>query len=228
MELFEGLLNHHDIELKLRKRKSFFQTEIRNRDTIIDMLFHLVFIPLNIFFKSMGLQIHNIELRKYTVGEQAISPNKFKKVLTIRESFDAIAIPDYVCQEAKDSANMSERKYTKFRKIINLLGGRMNSLYGNNKLRRQMEKFYTILPNSLGFYVKPREKVNYVLNKIYEKLNRNVVNDTFDLLISGDGLQLTRTHTNTVSFTFKVLNERDSAALYTLGNFYLLYFFCMN
>ena len=218
MELFEGSLSHHDIALRLRKRKTFFQTELRNREKLIQIICFTLLFPMNIFLKSLGLQIHKVELKKHEIGEPTISRNEFRKKLIIQDSFATIDIPDYVCQEATDTANMSERKYNKFRKIVNKLGGRMASMYSKNLLKSQMDDFYTILPNSLGFYVKPIEKVNYVLTKIYQKLIKKINNHTFDLLISGDGFQLTRTHTNAVNFTFKVLNENDSTALYTLGN----------
>ena len=225
MELFESNCINHDITLRLRKRQPFYQTNYANRQKLIDMFVLTMFIPLNIYFKSLGLQIHKIELKKYTTGEPATSSKEFKKVLTIQESFTAKEIPDYMCQEARDTANMSERKYNKFRKVVNQLGGRLASMYSSNLIKTQMSKFYTILPNALGFYVKPKEKVNFVLTKIFEKLGRMIANDTFDLLISGDGLQLTRTHTNTVNFTFKVLNEKDPSAIYTLGKFLIVFSF---
>ena len=83
-----------------------------------------------------------------------------------------------------------------------------------------MNKFYTILQNSMGYYVEPIEKLTYVLTKIYSKLEKNIQNNTFELFLSGDGMQLTRTMTNSVTFTFKVLYRMDPNALYVLGNFF--------
>ena len=94
-------------------------------------------------------------------------------------------------------------------------------LYKINSFKSKMNKFYTILQNSMGYYVEPIEKLTYVLTKIYSKLEKNIQNNTFELFLSGDGMQLTRTMTNSVNFTFKVLNEMDPNALYILGNFFI-------
>lgn len=224
MELFESKYIHHDIQLRLRKRLPFFQTDYKNQNKLTNILIRTVFMPLNILLKSMGLQFDEIKVKQFTFGEPSLSLKDFKTVLKIQEKSAATEIPDYVCQEARDTANMSERKYIRFRNIVNRYGGRLSSLHKSNLIKKQMNSFFTILPNALGFYVKPKQKINFVLGKIYAKLNGNILNDTFDLLISGDGLQLTRTHTNTVNFTFKVLNEKDASAIYTLGNFFNMFF----
>ena len=49
---------------------------------------------------------------------------------------------------------------------------------------------------------------------------KNIANDTFEIMLSGDGLQITRTKTNTVNLTFNVINAKDTSTsgLYTLSN----------
>ena len=97
---------------------------------------------------------------------------------------------------------------------------KLPALWKLNSFKKKMDQFFTVLQNSMGYYVEPIEKITYVLTEVYNKLDKNIKENTFDLLISGDGMQLTRTLTNTVNFTLKVLNEKDlnqPLGIYTLG-----------
>ena len=76
----------------------------------------------------------------------------------------------------------------------------------------------------MGSYIDPFEKINFTIRKIYQKLNSVIENDTFNVHLSGDGMQLTKTKLNLINFTFKILNENNLSpnSIYTLGNFFLI------
>ena len=142
--------------------------------------------------------------------------NDLRKKIVIQKEF-IVHNEAFVAQKAKDEISMSEKKYISFRNNMKKLRANLPSLYKMNSFKTKMNKFYTILQNSMGYYVEPIEKLTYVLTKIYSKLDGRIQNNTFELFLSGDGMQLTRTMTNSVNFTFKVLNEMDPNALYILG-----------
>lgn len=118
---------------------------------------------------------------------------------------------------------MSERSYNTFRKAlspyINLI-----SLKECNTHKERVNKIWSIRDNEMGSYVKePIEKIKFVCTKYLEKLIRSSTNQvkdkTFNILLSGDGISLTKTHINILNFTFSLLNDGDLSlkGFYTLG-----------
>ena len=67
LELFEENLKFKDINLILRKRTSHFSENLGYRQKLKNenKFFMQIFLPLNIFFKSFGLEINRIELKEY-------------------------------------------------------------------------------------------------------------------------------------------------------------------
>ena len=217
LECFSNGSKYHEIILKLRKRLKHFGTGERNNYKNEDIFFYQIFLPLNIFFKNFGLEINRIELKEYNSAlRQGGETNDLRKKIVIQKEF-IVHNEAFVAQKAKDEISMSEKKYISFRNNMKKLRANLPSLYKMNSFKTKMNKFYTILQNSMGYYVEPIEKLTYVLTKIYSKLDGRIQNNTFELFLSGDGMQLTRTMTNSVNFTFKVLNEMDPNALYILG-----------
>jgi len=172
------------------------------------------------------LAFHKIELKKFVPGSTVSDIDFFyKKVCSIEESYDLENKDKIDCgfigQEARDKAMLSERGYSRMRRLLmRLQRVILPSIYYCNKAKNMMDIFYTVHKNIHGSYISPSEKFDFVLTKIYNKLDKKIQNDTFEIFLCGDGMQLTKTHTNTLNFAFKVINENESTALYTLGNFY--------
>lgn len=84
----------------------------------------------------------------------------------------------------------------------------------------------------MGSYIKdPTSKIKFVCEKYLEKLGKlippeKVKDNTFKILLCGDGVNLTRTHLNILNFTFSLVNDEDLrlGGYYTLGkNFFILF-----
>jgi len=82
-----------------------------------------------------------------------------------------------------------------------------------------MSHFFTIKTNNFGCFVDCKEKITFVIKKVYEKLKKNISNNIFKIHLSGDGCTITKTKLNLVNFCFKVLNDNDesTSGLYILG-----------
>jgi hypothetical protein len=225
MFLFPGSSKQHDISLVLRNRKEYFAQGLTAK-TILNikkMLFDLIFLPISIFISSIGLEFHKIELKKLTSGSTVTNFESFyNSVCSIKYTYGLENLEKidhgFIGQEVKDISMLSEKAYSRMRRSLMRQKIVLPSLYYCNKAKSIMDIFYTVHKNKYGSYISPAEKFDFVLRKIYNKLEKKIKNDTFEIFLSGDGMQLTRTHTNTLNFTFKVINENDSTALYTLGN----------
>jgi len=71
------------------------------------------------------------------------------------------------------------------------------------------------------------EKIRFICSKCVQKLasqtpQEMVVNNTFRIMICGDGVQITKTHLSLLNICFSLLNDGDLShkGLYTLGNFF--------
>ena len=177
--LFEGNSKVHDIELVIRKRRAYFDGGL-SYQALLDirtMIFNVVFLPLSIFFRSLGLQFHRIELKKFVPGGEFNLKSFYSAICSIEEDFESgdDADRDFIAQEARDRANLSEMGYSLFRKTMNRIRNvNIPSLYASKKAKTLKDNFYTIYKNNFGYYVDPEQKLNYVLTKIYQKDNKKV------------------------------------------------------
>lgn len=225
-----------ELELNIRKRDKFFELQNNDSRTRIKKFFFVNYLfYLNIFFKSYGLKINKLELTEYN-GEfeqidqtnQAInnSYEDFKNVFVIRRENININEDEelFIIQSARDIINMSEKAYTSFKnKISPVFSKKLHSLKKINVFKKKLNEFFKVKCDNIknGVYVKPIDKIKFVLKKIYIKLNKNIKNNVFCLHLSGDGLQIAKTNVNLINLTFKVLNENNDSpkGLYTLGKF---------
>ena len=222
------ITSEYNIELRLNnKRELYFDHNLtaRTKQKFVKMFIETMLVPLSFFLHTLGLDFGRIELVEYKSTESkplhSESAAKIRKILEINNERNMTEDSDYISLKAKDAAYLSEKNYANFRRAIGKIRGvTVTSLYGLRKLQKVMNNFYKIAWNTMGRYVEPNEKLQFVLTKIYHKLNKNIVDDTFEILLCGDGLQLTRTLTITVTFTFNVINAKDTSptGLYTLGN----------
>jgi hypothetical protein len=201
---------HVDMSFNIRQRTAYFKLNSKKKaaENIKKKLK-----DFNLFLGSFDLTFRRIEI----VERENKETNNFNmeikpKHLATDETF--------ITQMAKDAANMSEKGYINFRKEANKIQGmRLPPLNRLNTFKKKMNQFFKVHKNQYGAYVSPKDKIEFVLNKIYQNLKKTIVNDTFFLEFCGDGTLLTKTRLNILNFTFNVLNVKDLSfrGHYTLG-----------
>ena len=223
-------MNHESIELNLRKRTPYFslRDQLNEKRKIKKKL-----IQFNKFLNSYGLRFKTID-----ICPQLNQTNEFD--LNITEdptTVDKVAI----CQTARDVSLMSERAYLKFRETISPIA-ELPSLDKCNAFKKQINKIWPLSvdetdepdtekiynpsdSNKMGAFIgEPILKIKFVCQKYLEKLKppETVENNTFKIMICGDGLQITKTHLNMLNFCFTLLNDGDLShkGFYTLGKYY--------
>ena len=108
LECFSNGSKYHEIILKLRKRLKHFGSGERNHYKNEEIFFQ-IFLPLNIFFKSFGLEINRIELKEYNSEINTIEKtNDLRKKIVIQRNF-LIQNEAFIAQKAKDEISMSEK-----------------------------------------------------------------------------------------------------------------------
>ena len=146
---FEGNSKFYDFVLNIRKRKAYFDNKL-SYQALLDirtMIFNLIFLPISIFFRSLGLEFHKIELKKFIPGVEFNLKSFYGRICSIQKDFDAAGDDDmnFIAQEARDRANLSEAAYSRFRKAMNKIRNvNIPSLYGANKAKKLKDNFYTI------------------------------------------------------------------------------------
>lgn len=202
-------------ELDLRKRNNF-HTLHRDSRTRLMRTFEKGFKNYNKYLNCFGLNLHKIEIKPIT----ADSSFQLKHIdNTNNNDKEEIAL---TIQKAKDKINISGKSYIQLKKIfkqipnVNLPG--LNQI---DLIKEKMNKFFEINQNENGAYLNVREKIHFILNKIYIKSNKKVENNTFHLRFAGDSAMITKTRLILMNFTFCVLNSKkcNAESNYILGIF---------
>ena len=222
-------MNRETIELSLRRRIPYFNLRDKQNEKI---KIKKKLVQFDKFLNSYGLGFEKIEIKR-------MKPiNKFALDITEDITVNEAAI----CQMARDVALMSEQSYIKFRKRISPIA-KLVSLKKCNAFKKQINQIWPLNieesenpdaddiynpseSNRMGASIaEPLEKIKFVCSKYLEKLASQtppemVVNNTFRLMICGDGVQITKTHLSLLNICFTLLNDGDLShkGLYTLGN----------
>ena len=222
-------MNRETIELSLRRRIPYFNLRDKQNEKI---KIKKKLVQFNKFLNSYGLGFEKIEIKRMN------PTNKFALDITEDITVNKAAI----CQMARDVALMSEQSYIKFRKKISPIA-KLVSLKKCNAFKKQINQIWPLNieesenpdaddiynpseSNRMGASIaEPLEKIKFVCSKYLEKLASQtppemVVNNTFRLMICGDGVQITKTHLSLLNICFTLLNDGDLShkGLYTLGN----------
>ena len=216
-----------------RKRKSFFEVGYEGRRrTRVEIRKRLE--TFNDFLLSIGLKLNSVEIKKredtdaepMCVEEDEEEEDKqAQNGFTLRingKSLNSSRSEAELLQTARavDSSNLSMRNYRALRNALDY--AEIPSLYKVNSFKKRMNQFFELHKNEFGCYVNAKEKVEFVLGKVHEKLGGHVENDTFSVKFSGDGTNITKTSVQLLNFTFTVLNDSDkcktSSGNYILGN----------
>ena len=215
--------HHFTAEKKLRKRKNHFEVgrESRRKNKIF---IRNQLEDLNAFLKSIGLQLNSVDIKKKddtieTVQPEGVNIPEFDLKIS-GKSFKYCPSEIQLMQTAKavDSSNLSQRNYHTLRNSLSFT--EIPSLYKIKEFKKRLNKFFELKKNEYGSYVNAREKIEFVLKKVYKKLNKQIDNDTFSIKFSGDGTNITRTSVQLLNFTFTVLNDKDKCKT-SNGNYIL-------
>jgi len=217
-------MNHETIELSLRRRIPYFDLRDKQNEK---RKIKKKLIQFNKFLNSYNLGFESIEIKR-------MNPTQ-KFALNISKDLPTL-------QTAKEIALMSEKSYLKFRSIISPIT-KLPSLKKCNAFKKRINQIWPLNieetenpdpediynpseSNRMGASIaEPLEKIKFVCSKYLKKLTLQtpqgtVVNDTFKIMICGDGVQITKTHLNLLNICFSLLNDGDLShkGLYTLGN----------
>ena len=212
-------MNNDSIELNLRRGKvPYFN--LRNKlEQKIKIKKKLD--QFNTYLNTFGLCFSKIDI----VTIQTTNPsNKYKLDISQITDTPMDTQDDAVSQKAKDLAMMSEKSYKIFRKTLGPLSN-LVSLRRCNVYKKKLNKLWAIKDNDLGSFIKePINKIKYVCQRF---IDRNITinpdfrieNNLFKILLSGDGINITKTHLSILNFTFSLLNDGDLSykGFYTLG-----------
>jgi hypothetical protein len=224
-----------NFNILLRERVKFFNLSKRAQYNVKKNMFYSLFFFVEIYLKTLGLQFKCVELVPYNEEAQLeFDENELNveakqaayklflqklKILNLDTSDNELAI----LQNAKDKANLSFLAYRAFRIKLKYININILSAKKLDIFKLKLNLFFPIFSNSLGCYVSAQEKIKFVISKIYHQLiknNQEIKNNTFNVHLSGDGCQLTKTKINIIKFTFKILNENNNSITgqYHLGN----------
>lgn len=222
---------YFEIPLNVIQRTFFFLLSKRSRDRIKKQLFSSIFFFIDIYLNSFGLKIKKLELVESNENINNIQTDKasidrkyknFKKIFLFENSENDNDNPErqlMLLQNARDEGNMSAVSYSRFRNRINRILGsyKLKHIKKVDLFKYKFNKFFKIYSNDFGCYVNARDKIDFTLTKIYRKLNGSITNNTFNLHLSGDGLVISKTNLNIITFVFSCINENNDKGLYTLG-----------
>ena len=221
-------MNREIIKLSLRRRIPYFNLRDKQNEKI---KIKKKLMQFNNFLNSYGLGFETIDIKR-------MNPSK-KFALNITED---IAVNEAaICQTARDIALMSEKSYLNFRKTISPIT-KLPSLKKCNAFKKQINQIWPLNieerenpdaddiynpseSNRMGTSIAELlEKIRFICRKCVQKLasqtpQEMVVNNTFRIMICGDGVQITKTHLSLLNICFSLLNDGDLSykGLYTLG-----------
>jgi len=212
------------------KRKSYFEgsrqvrqynkTEIRKRLT-----------DLNKYLSSIGLALCSRESIFIKLHDDKIDAENFK-IKILNEFSDISNVKNSTLNTifVKDSSYISTRTYHKIRKELNLKE-QLPPINQISDLRKSINYFFELRINRNSCFLKyPLQKVEFVLKKILENLDKavnddiKVENKTFIIKLSGDGKVLTKSsHREINNIVFTIVNEvkkcKTSVGNYILGSY---------
>jgi hypothetical protein len=230
-----------NINLMLRERIKYFNLRRKAQYNVKKNLFFSLFFFLELYLKTFGLQFKYVELvpfneeaqtefdeDEFNAEAKTAAFKIFLKKIKIT-NFDTRADDLAILQSAKDKANLSYLAYRAFRIKLKYVNINILSAKKLDSFKKKLNLFFPIFSNSLGCYVSAQGKIRFVIRKIYNQMIQNNIeirNNFFNVHLSGDGFQLTKTKINLFKFTFKVLNENNNSitGIYHLGKHYQLLF----
>lgn len=201
---------------KPRKRRDYFDAGRESRrKTKVEIQYKLD--DLNEFLKNSGLQFQSVVIVKKNIEfNEDYELNLLGKRFASRSQNSQVLVMKAL--QAVDGANMSQRNYIGFKKQMSI--SCMPSLNILTTFKKRLNQFFDLKKNEYGNFVDCKQKIEYVLKKIFTKHSNVVKNDTFSLKFSGDGTNITKSSVQLLNFTFTVLNDQERCKT-SIGNYIL-------
>lgn len=206
------------INLKTRKRRSYFQTidaDHPSRASLLRLKSSLrnAVSQLNRFYKQYDLELHLVQLRSINTE---LEPFELKVLRNTELDGPEANILDAV--KIKDVVNSSEEKYLKIRKISKMF---LPSLDKIRKMTIRLNDLFTFYENDFGYFNDIPQKLCFIMRHFLKKntdfFERNVVK----LKFCSDGFQCTKTKRLILNFSFSIVhvnaNPHSSDGHYILG-----------
>jgi hypothetical protein len=213
---------HDSIELNLRNDRIPYFDLINKPRT--KNKFRKKLIQFNNYFLTFGICFDKISCKSVQYRVTTDEANDFEFSIQEKAKQEDIIDNSKICQNARDKACMSNKAYKIFRETIQPIA-KLASLESCVLYKKKVDSFWSIKTNTRGsFIAEPGDKISYICSKYIEQQDpaycaKNIVNNTFNILICGDSFQLTKTHTNVLNITFCLLNDGDLShnGFYILG-----------
>ena len=211
--------------IPMRRRKNFFDCESAQKERNKKYI-KMQAATLNAFCRSIGLKIKKLILNR---NDDQITDDQIQNSIKV-----FIESQDFTNDEralkylmAKDVANLSLKKYRLLRNAFmsietcNIMG-----IKPLNSIKNRINDFFLLRENEKGFYLNPEQKILFVCRKFLEnnpEFNRRI----FRIKLCCDGVTLSSTKVNMISFSFNLLDETNHLNVlntYVLGKLYIFYF----
>ena len=167
-----------------------------------------VLTQINEYLKSFGLKLKNncIEIN---TNEQEFDLEKPSENNDDRPLFDKYL-------RYREEAKISNQAYD----VLHKLFPESPSRYQLDKELKEIDKNFIFERNSLGIFLKPREKIELVLNKFIKK--NPFLSGDIKIKIAMDSCKIAKPSKNILNVTFTIINEPEKAKTakgnYSLGN----------
>jgi hypothetical protein len=169
-------------------------------------------LQFNKYLQTMGLCFEKI----------SVSPdnqnNDFKLEMKRTESIQTESTKT-ICQNIKDIGLISDRTYKKLRETLKPIV-RLSSLQTCYTYKKKVDNIWPISENAFGSFVAdPKSKIEFMCHKYLEKLDQPFNGSVFNILLSDDSFNVTKTQINALNFTFSLLKDGDLShnGFYVLG-----------
>ncbi len=175
------------------------------------LFFYLKCLTLKNSFISLGLEFESIIIVDRQRDNELITKKRnddfHKQVIQIRQK-STKEEEAYIVQCARDLANMSEQAYTDFRNALKPIC-KLPCVSNLNIMKSRMNRLFPVSNNLYGSYVNSLRKIEFVLNRVHDKLGGKIKDETFRIQYCGDGTMVSKTHVNLLTFSFSVMNVID-------------------
>ena len=163
------------IQLKIRASREHFFNLKDPKDRRAQIIKDLV--DYNEYLNNCGLTFVKIEISSLPEQKNENENAYIDSIVQIKKKHNPNE-EAFIVQCARDLANMSERSYLLFKESLEPLYSLPN-LSTLNEIKEKMNRVFPIATNNYGSYVSNLKKIEYVLNKSYETLEKQIKNDTF-------------------------------------------------
>ena len=190
------------------------QTRLNHRNRLNEIL-----INFKECAAQMGLQIDSMTLtRKTSENSFKLKPSCF--VEKQNSSAKKLSKLKYKVQKARDYCNLSERKYSLFKKLVEL-NKVLPSINQCSLIKNQINSYFDLEENDMGFYLlNPGHKIALSILDYYKRNNNEILENKIRIKIACDSTNLSSKSMKHLNLTFCLVNDKINA-MSVKGNFIL-------